>query len=53
MGSVIEGTMALMGLIGGLMLAYMGLRASEPRSVVSIANKKVRSFSENSHKKAA
>jgi len=51
MGSFIGSTMALLGMIGGLLLAFTSLWVSQPQTVV--VNKKVLSFLEKRHKRAA
>ena len=53
MGSIVDGTMAMMGMIGGLMLAYMSLRASEPVGQVVKTHKHNPPFPANSQRKAA
>lgn len=53
MGSIVDGTIAVMGMIAGLMLVYMSLRASEPMSGAPVANQKVQHSPVKSHRKAA
>lgn len=53
MESIIDGTMAVMGIIAGLILVFMSLLGSEPMAAETLMKKKARPFSVKSHKQAA
>lgn len=53
MGSIVDGTMALLGMIGGLMLVFMSLRASETTYRATKSYQGIHAFPSDSQQKAA